>query len=307
MGTAPWRQGRADDAMCPSEPVKPSEQRLQELVDRINTLPSLPDVVHQVLDLINDPESSVSQLVEVLLLDQAMTARILRLANSAYYGFVRKIDTVTQAVAVLGKNDIGDHVLSTAMYGFLGLQGPGLFDRRAFWDYAFACAQCTKILLRLSAQPAERVYIASLLHDIGQLIIDEYYPVEHDRILSMAQENSWPVERAEQQVLGFDHALVGGLMAQRWNFPPLLVSVMRNHHDESETLAPGSQERVVRSLIDLSDRIVRSEGIGQNYDFTPPEIPEEMWFPLGLNAAHQEKVVASLHLALEKLGAVLTR
>lgn len=275
-------------------------------MDRLKSLPSLPHVVHQVLELVQDPESSVADLVEVLLLDQAMTARILRLANSSYYGFVRRIDTITQAVAVLGKNDIGDHVLGTALYGFLGLEGPGLFDRRAFWDYAFACAQCTKILLRLSAQPAERAYIAALLHDIGQLIIDEIFPREHDRAIALAQQSAWPIERAEQEVIGFDHAFIGGLLAERWNFPPTLVNVIRGHHMDPDLIVPGTHEAVMRSLLDLSDRIVRAEGIGQNCDFSPAEIPEEMWFPLGLNAGHHEKVVNSLRLSMSKLGAVLT-
>lgn len=281
-----------------------NEERLQQLLDKVNNLPSLPDVVYQVMDLVNDPESAVSELVEVLLRDQGMTAGILRLSNSAYYGFVRKIETVTQAVAVLGKNDIGDFVVGTALYGLMGLDGPGLFNRRDFWDYSFATAQCTRILMRLSAQPTEQVYVAALLHDLGQLVIDEFFPTEHDHVISLAQEKGWPVEKAERQILSFDHALVGGLLFQKWNFPTVLVNVIRNHHRNIDHIEPGSPERQLRCLLDLADLIVRGEGIGSNNDFSSTEIPEEMWFPLGLNATHHERVSSSLHLAMNKLNTV---
>jgi HD-like signal output (HDOD) protein len=286
--------------------VSYDESQLQELIESINNLPSLPDVVYRVMDLVNDPDSSVSELVEVLLMDQAMTAKILRLANSPYYGFVRRIDTITQAVAVLGKNDIGDNVLGTALYGFMGLQGPGLFNRREFWEYSFACAQCTKILMRLSSQPSEQVYVMALLHDIGRLVIDECHALENDKIITLAKDNAWPAQRAEREILGYDHALVGGLLAQRWRFPPLVVDLIRNHHQRTDHLEPGSQESQVRGLLDLADGIVRGEGLGANGDFSSTEIPEEMWFPLGLNSSHLEKVVGSLQLAMNKLGTVLS-
>jgi HD-like signal output (HDOD) protein len=287
--------------------VPPSEESLKKIVRALNGLPSLPDVVYRIMELVHDPDSTVPQIVETLLLDQAMTAKILRVANSPYYGFVREISTVTQAVAVLGKNDIADHVISSALCGFLGTQGPGLFDRRALWEYSLACAQCTRVLLRLSAQPNERAYICALLHDIGQLVIDEVFPQEHDRVLSLAQEEAWSIERAEREVLGVDHAFVGGMVALHWNFPPMLVDIIGNHHASADHLQPGSAEMQLRCLLDLSDRIVRSEGIGMNHDHTSCEIPEEMWFPLGLNASHHEKVANALGAAMGKLaGLILT-
>ncbi|NUP88362.1 MAG: HDOD domain-containing protein [Candidatus Sumerlaeia bacterium] len=281
------------------------QQRLELIEFRIRALPSLPSAVHQVLDLVAEPESTVAQLVEALLMDQGMTTRVLRVANSPYYGFLRKIETVTQAVALLGKTEIGDHVVSTAMHGFLGERSPGAFDRRAFWDYSFACAQCTKVLLRLAAHPAERAYVCALIHDMGKLIIDECWPLEHGRILSMAQQCGWPAERAEQEVLGVDHTQVGAMLAERWDFPPLLVNTVRNHHTGTEHMAPGSAEMQIRTLLDLADRLVRSEGIGHNGDYSAPEIPEEMWFPLGLNSSHREKVISQLKRALGGLGALV--
>ncbi|MBN1477511.1 HDOD domain-containing protein [Candidatus Sumerlaeota bacterium] len=287
--------------------VPPSEESLIKIVKTLNGLPSLPDVVYRVMELVHDPDSTVPQIVETLLMDQAMTAKILRVANSAYYGFVREISTVTQAVAVLGKNDIADHVISSALCGFLNTQGPGLFDRRALWEYSLACAQCTRILLRLSSQPNERAYICALLHDIGQLVIDEVFPQEHDRVLSLAQEKGWPIECAERKVLGVDHAFVGGMVALHWNFPPVLVDAIGNHHATTDHLQAGSTELQLRCLLDLSDRIVRAAGIGMNHDHTTPEIPEEMWFPLGLNATHREKVTNALSVAMGKLsGLILT-
>lgn len=205
---------------------------LEELVARVEDLPALPAVVTQVMRLIEDPDSTAADLNAVISRDQALTAKVLRLANSAYYGFARRVGTVTEAVVLLGFNTIRNLVLAASVSNVLQREAPGYhLARGELWRHSLTSAMAARLLARKARfRAAEEAFVAGLLHDIGKLILSQYVGQAYQELLDRVAQSGLPFMEAERQVLGFDHAQAGGLVAEKWNLPEALVEAISCHH-----------------------------------------------------------------------------
>lgn len=207
--------------------------QVEELVARVEDLPVLPVIVGQVMRLTEDPDSTAADLNGVIGQDQALTAKILRLANSAYYGFPRRIGTITEAVILLGFNTIRNLVLTASVSQVLEREAPGYgLAKGELWRHALTSAMAARLLARkVRYRGAEEAFVAGLLHDIGKLILSHYVANSYEEIRQRVAEENVPFMVAEQAVLGFDHARVGGLVAEKWNLPEGLVEAICLHHE----------------------------------------------------------------------------
>ena len=208
------------------------ELTLYNIINRVDELPEVPQIAFRAIQLLNNPETDVTDLAEVISSDQALTAKVLRLCNSAYYGLPRKVTTVSEAVVIVGFSSIKSLVLmittqSSMNKGLLGYKiGPG-----EFWRHSIATAEAARFLAQhIKYEKPEECFIAGLIHDIGKMVLNQHALPEVYRATNLSQKEHLPVHVAEERILGFDHAGIGAALAERWNFPPVLVESLRRHH-----------------------------------------------------------------------------
>jgi putative nucleotidyltransferase with HDIG domain len=205
-----------------------------ELVHGVDGLVTLPAVFIRINQLIENPDSTVDDIAKAVNLDPSFTVRLLRVANSSFYGFVSSIDTVSKAVSVIGTSQIRNLALSTAIAStFAGLPNT-LVSMENFWRHSIYCALAARKLAKLAGKcDPDALFTAGLLHDIGELIIFNRLPVEAKEALLLVLDSADEVAiyQAEQQVIGFDHAQVGGELARQWKLPAMLEECIAYHHD----------------------------------------------------------------------------
>lgn len=209
------------------------ENNIAKLLEGVNGLITLPDVFIRINQLVEDPDSSTADIAKAVSQDPSFTLRMLRVANSTFYGFSSTIDTVDKAVAVIGTSQIRNLALSMSVaHSFDGLPND-LVSMDDFWRHSLYCALIARILAKQAdGCDPEAVFTAGLLHDIGELIIFSRLPEQarESLLLVLDQVDDLPLYQAERQVIGFDHAEVGGELARQWGLPQLLEECIAYHH-----------------------------------------------------------------------------
>lgn len=214
-----------------------TKNNIVELVHGLGGLVTLPNVFIRINQLVEDPNSSITDIARAVSQDPSFTVRMLRVANSSFYGFSSTIDTVDKAVSVIGTSQIRNLALSMSVARtFAGLPNT-LVSMENFWLHSLYCALIARILARQMRRcDPEALFTAGLLHDIGELVIFNRLPEQARDALTMVLDHAdeLPVYEAERQVIGFDHAQVGGELARQWNLPPLLEECIAYHHSVAE-------------------------------------------------------------------------
>lgn len=203
-------------------------------VARTPGLGMLPQVTSQVLRLVDNPNASPRQIGALIERDAGLASKLLKSANSAYYGAPGKIKTVTQAISVMGLSAVRSIVMGQAYQQMSSVRGASKrFDRLVFWQHSLATASAARVLAKLKGwRDPEEAFLAGLLHDSGRLVMDKFLPNEFDQILSIALERAIPLLDAEREVLGYTHVEVGELLGAEWNLPESIREAIRRHHDE---------------------------------------------------------------------------
>ncbi len=216
-----------------------SDNQIQELVKNASELVSLPEVALRVNELASDPNASADDMGKVISQDPALVARMLKIANSAYYGLSTEVETINRAIAILGTNKIRDLVLSTAASdAFDGIPNT-LITMQDFWHHSLYCGLLAQILAKKSRQlQAESLFIAGLLHDIGQLIMFNQLPQQSHEAILLLMEGPEELEthEAEQQVFGFNHMQVGAALIKSWKLAPVLEECVAFHHEPEKAV-----------------------------------------------------------------------
>ena len=163
-----------------------------------------------------------------------MTAKVLKIANSPFYGFPRKISTIDFAIIVLGYDALKEIVISISLVSSLQKKGDAVFDAKAFWDHSITSGVLARRLARdLGYRISGEVFVGGLLHDMGVSVVHRYFRNEYKRIVEILADTDLNALEAEESVLGVTHAEVGGWLAERWNLPDHLVEAIRYHHSPS--------------------------------------------------------------------------
>jgi len=208
-----------------------------ELVKEIDGLVSLPVVFVRINQLVESHSSTIDEIVAAVNLDPAFTVRLLRVANSSFYGFSSTIDTVNKAVSIIGTNQIRNLALATSVSSsFSGLSN-SLVSMENFWRHSLYCGLAARKLAQLVGRcDAEALFTAGLLHDIGELVLFNRLPEQAKEALLTVLDSAdvLPVYQAEQRIMGFDHAQIGGELARQWQLPPLLGECIAYHHSIHE-------------------------------------------------------------------------
>jgi putative nucleotidyltransferase with HDIG domain len=211
-----------------------SPDYIKEKVQTIIQLPALPTIAMEVVEMVDNPKTSASKLGKLISTDQALTAKVLKIANSPFYGFPRKISTIDFAIIVLGYDALKEIVISISLVSSLQKKSDAIFDAKGFWDHSIASGVLARRLARdLGYRVSGEVFVGGLLHDMGISVLHRYFRNEYKRIVEILQETDLNALEAEESVLGVTHAEIGGWLAERWNLPDHLVEAIRFHHSPS--------------------------------------------------------------------------
>jgi putative nucleotidyltransferase with HDIG domain len=203
-----------------------------QLTDRLSTireLPTFPTTALEVMRLASDTETSAAELSRIVSRDPSLSARILRVANSPYYGFAKKISTIEWAIVALGFETLRETVLSLTLIDLF--RGAKHFDPRKFWKHALDTASAARSIAKeMKNRVPGEAYAVGLLHDIGTLVLYRFFPEDFDEIQRLEEKEGLPLSQAELVVVGTSHADIGAWLAEKWNFPTHFVEAIRYHH-----------------------------------------------------------------------------
>jgi len=263
------------------------ERRVQAILNSIDQLPSLPAVVWEVMRLANDPDSNAKDFEDYISKDQALTAKLLKLVNSSFYGLPNKMTTISRSIVVLGYKTLKSVVMAASTSKLLDrqLQLYG-YGKGGLWMHSIACAGVTrhlaKTVFKLGSEIAEEAFVAGLLHDIGKIIISPVLTEnvhEFESYIDLHQGCS--MIAAEAAVAGIDHAEAGKLMMQKWKLSERLTQSIADHHNSSESQAGHTR---LNQIVELGDLLCLQLGLGlaDNYPWRT-EVPDELLLSLGLS------------------------
>jgi len=259
-----------------------SQEKLKNKINNIKDLPTLPDVVIQCNKLLQNPDVLLADLVKIIEEDQSIATKILRIVNSAFYGFPGKITTISQAVIILGFNTIRNIMLSVSVFSaFPAKEDSDLFNLTKFWKHSVGCGSTAKILCeKLKVANSGEIFIAGLLHDLGKIVLVQFFQKEFYRALQAAHQKNILIFEAEKEEFGASHSQVGKYLAERWKLPPNLIEVITYHHNPSQSKIATE----LTSIIHLSDIICRGINIGYSGDNSIPEIDNYVWNKFNLES-----------------------
>lgn len=240
------------------------ELTLNDIVHRVDELPALPHVTYRVLTLTSDPRTSITELADTITKDQVLTAKVLRMANSVYYGYARRIFSISEALVILGFSTVRNLVLAASVYNVMDQEFPGyILPKGDLWNHSMTTALLARLLAKkVRFEMNDKAFTAGLLHDIGKIILNIYMKESFAVVLDTVNTGNVPFSEAEQKILGFDHAVVGAKVAEKWNLPEELVEAIANHH----TPAQSKLNPKLTSIIHIADAASMSMGIGLGGD-----------------------------------------
>jgi HD-like signal output (HDOD) protein len=228
-----------------------SVEQFKKKLMAIKEISTLPQVMIRIMEIITDENSSASDLADEIANDTSLTAKILKMVNSAYYGFYREIVKVSDAVVVLGFNEIRRLSLAISV---LDMFGPGnrAEHRLRFWNHSFGCAAMSDIVAKERGIFDRGAFTAGLLHDIGKAVLDQHFPSMFSAVQACMRERLLKAHEAENLLFDFDHADVGYWLSERWNLPVSLSEAIHCHH------RPESAEQTpeLATLVHLADGLV---------------------------------------------------
>lgn len=264
---------------------------LDEVSARLTQLPALPSVVAELLASFNDEESDIGKLVLSIARDQALTAQLLRVANSSFYGLQSRISTINEALVVLGFRSVRSLLLAVGINrAFRTAQCAG-FDPLGYMRHGIGVGLAARELARESGRNVEMAFTAGVLHDIGELVLASCFGEQYAAALAYRNRHDCPLIVAERDVLGVDHAQVGGLLADTWHFPGTLRSAVVDHHAPAAATADS-----LADVIHVAEAVSVALGQAKNdRDMVLPVDPTA-WRRLGLDRA---KIAAILPTVLD--------
>ncbi len=259
------------------------------LINDTVEIASLPAVVIRAMELLNDPGTSASDIGRIISQDPALSVRLLKIVNSAFYGFPSRIETISRAITIVGTLELTDLILgSSAIHTFEKIPNR-LVDMEEFWVHSLYTGIVARILARyLRAPNTERCFVMGLLHDVGSLVLYRQRPEPSRQALDLSSERSIPIHIAEREIFNFDHGEVGAALMHAWKLPESFIEVARHHHQ------PSAAEcyRLETAVIHLSDVITCMAHGVTSRDRQAAPLEPGAWELTGLSVDVMEPVIA---------------
>lgn len=270
----------------------------RQIMAKVRAFPGMPRAATTLLGLLEDPNTSPVQIEEVLRQDPGLTANLLKLTNSAYFGLPSQVGSVRQAVMLLGWKRVSQLVMTSCVSAMMDRPVPG-YDLPAgeLWGHSIAVSVASENLVKeLNIPGAQEVYTAGLLHDMGKVVLGAFVKEELAAIEAKADEGV-AFEVAEQVVLGTDHAEVGAQILRRWSFPAPIVNAVRWHHAPDQA----GEDSVLVDVVSVANVLCLMMGIGtgrEGLQYSPSPSATKR---LGIKEVHLEVVASKTLQGVEEL------
>ncbi len=280
-------------------------EKIESRLNKIAYLPTMPEVLFKIEEALRDENSAAQQIGAIVSRDPALTASVLRVANSVVFRgpLSKRIASVRQAVARLGFNEVRRICLSSALIRAFEGFGKGI-DHVEFWRHCLTVGLATRIFRRasrdtnlLADKEADDAFVAGLLHDVGMLVLDQFFPQQFAQIRKQAEANGIPLVAAESQVLGIHHGEIGGVLLASWRLPEAVVDAITWHHDPDRAAA---RNRTVAQMVHLADFICVNQSIGDTLEGFYDDFSPGAWHDLGLSADQVPQMLEDLKVEAER-------
>lgn len=283
------------------------------ILKRIRDIPSLPDVVNRILAIINQPNTPASEIAKLISYDPGLTSKVLRMVNSAAYGFQRQISSIQHGIMILGFTNVRGLVLSASIFKlFEGHTHPGGLNHQQFWEHSLGTAVAARLLAKsLGMADSDDVFSAGMLHDIGKVVLDVYFKQDYSQVLHQARLKGLPLHglpfyQLEESVLGVNHASIGNYLASKWKLPVGISEVILHHHQPAQAESCPRLVHLVALANELAVVQYEQQGIYSREHFSPALMDY-----FGLDDALLEQYLQALKTemdsAQELLNAISTR
>ena len=275
---------------------------VEHMVEDVSTIHSLPLFYSQLSEAIDHPRSSIGDIAKIISEDQGLTARILKLANSPLFGYFSKIDTITQAVTIIGVLQVRDLALAlSVMDVFKGIP-EDLVNMEQFWRHSITTGLASRVLATSQRESnLERFFVAGILHDIGRLVMYVRVPEICLALLEQCRDTGSLLHRAERESFGFDHADIGCALLKRWKIPPRVAEPVGAHHDSSK----GDQYPREGAILHFADLIAHALQIGNSGEIFVPELDQDVWERLQISCYFLPALVKQVDATYEQTVSVL--
>ncbi len=276
---------------------------IDAIVKSIKKLPPFPTVAKKALKILDDPDASVDKLISIIEYDQAITANVLKLCNSAFYGLMRRVRSLRGGLVMLGNAELKNIILASTTVKFFQQENIGYdVTRGGLWEHAVASAIIARLISeRVGESEDPSLFTAALLHDIGKVVLDTFVDRYFEQIIALVNEGDHSFLEAESEMLGINHAEVGARITESWNFPKDIVRTIRLHH----RLEKVSDDDRITPIVYLANIITLSMGIGVGRDGLSYRGEEEVMKRYGLKARDLQEIVVDFYDEYNKVQDVL--
>lgn len=262
---------------------------MKRAVRNFQSVPVLSGVITKLTSLAEDDKATIQEMARLVSSDQVLCAKILKLVNSPFYGFSRRVSTISHALILLGVNVVKSLAISSSIFEVMEKNIVGL------WEHSLGTGVIAGIIARrLDFQESEEIATAALLHDIGKVIIRLELKEEYNDLLSLSESKEVFIREAEREMLGVDHAEIGELLARRWFLPDKLIEPIACHHDVEKSVTYQTRTAIVH----IADVFSKAGGFGFSGDDFVPQIQPIAWKRLGLNEHMLEELIDEIEDAL---------
>ena len=258
---------------------------IRNLIRDTKSLPTLPGIIARLGSLADNDKVSSQEMARVVSADQVLSAKVLRLVNSAFYGFPGRVSTVSNALILLGVNVVKSLAITSSIFEIMEKNVVGL------WEHSMGVAVAANTISKALKLPdAEETATAALLHDIGKVIVKIKLQQDFSQLSALVDGKGYTMQEAEQNLLETDHAEIGGWLARSWLLPEKLIEPVAFHHQVEKS----SAHRTKTAVVHLADVLIKASGFGFSGDRLVPQIQPVAWNKLGMTDALLETIIVEI-------------
>jgi len=277
---------------------------VEQMVQDVSTIHSLPMFYSQLSEAIDHPRSSIADIAKIISEDLGLTARILKLANSPLFGYFSKIETITQAVTIIGVLQVRDLALALSVMDVFAGIPESMVNMEQFWRHSLATGLAAKLLATSQREASlERFFVAGILHDVGRLVMYIRVPEISLEMLDRCRSTGELLHRVERDRLGFDHAEVGGALLRRWKIPPRVAEPVERHHNSKRA----EQYPREASILHFADVVAHALQLGNSGELLVPELDSAVWDRLNVSCHYLPTLVQQVDATFKDTVQVLFR
>lgn len=288
------------EAAVPNGGARPVDF-LEKFIEKDIALPEIPSIVFELNEVIANPLSSADQMAQVINKSPSLTALLLKIVNSSFYGLPSKVDRVSLAVTLIGTRELSALALGISVLSVFRKIPGTLLSMQSFLQHSLACGVIARLLAaQKNLRQTEQIFTAGLLHDLGRLVLFIHFPDDALGVLRRSRTSAACLHTVEKKELGCDHAAIGRFLLNRWRLPLALENTVAFHHVPTE--AP---DQVPAAIVHLADILVNALGLGTSGERLVPPLDARAWETLELSAGALEAVVAQAANQLATLAFLL--